>query len=690
MHFNLTRSPARERRECRDSDSKMIPLLRQRATLLVVATLLITLVGSPAAPAQKAPQIAFVYPAGGQQGTTFSVTIGGQNLTGANSVYFSGRDVQAKVTGYERPLTQKELNDLREKAAQLLQKRADARSDPSKPRFSADDEKEAAEIRQTLATRGNRQVPPAIAENVTIEVTLTASAMPGERELRLRTTAGLSNPLVFQIGQFREMSEPVVTAISNRTQKPRTTDPRSGRTMPGPTEITLPTVLNGQMLSGEVDRFRFSARKGQRLTFAVAARALIPYLADAVPGWFQATLALYDAEGREIAYNDDFRFNPDPVLSCEIPADGAYTLEIKDAIHRGREDFVYRITAGELAYITSIFPLGGPIAVSATIALAGWNLPRESLNLDTLDKKPGVFLLSVQEHGVLSNPIRFALDAQPDCTAAESREAAENGEPLMLPTIVNGRIDRPGDADVFRFEGKAGEVVVAEVLARRLGSPLDSILTVSDAAGRRLAANDDHEDKGAALLTHQADSRVEVTLPTDGNYLLRVSDTQHRGGPEYGYRLRVSSPRPDFELRVVPSTINVRAGAVVPLTVYALRRDGFSGEIKLALQDAPPGFALQGARIPANEEKITVTLYAPPPPRGESARSEPFQLSVAGVATIGSKPVMHGAVPADDMMQAFAYRHLVPARALVVNVAGRGSTLKPLSTLPARDRKSVV
>src|SRR6185369_1395468 len=45
------------------------------------------------------------------------------------------------------------------------------------------------------------------------------------------------------------------------------------------------------------------------------ARALIPYLADAVPGWFQATLALRDAKGRELAYDDDFRFNPDPVLA---------------------------------------------------------------------------------------------------------------------------------------------------------------------------------------------------------------------------------------------------------------------------------------------------------------------------------------------------------------------------------------
>ena len=68
----------------------------------------------------------------------------------------------------------------------------------------------------------------------------------------------------------------------------------------------------------------FIARKGQHLVVAVSARELIPYLADAVPGWFQATLALYDAKGKELAYDDDFRFHPDPVLLCEIPKDGDY------------------------------------------------------------------------------------------------------------------------------------------------------------------------------------------------------------------------------------------------------------------------------------------------------------------------------------------------------------------------------
>ena len=70
-------------------------------------------------------------------------------------------------------------------------------------------------------------------------------------------------------------------------------------------------------------------------------------------------LALYDAHGKEVAYDDDYRFNPDPTILYQAPNDGQYALAIYDAIYRGREDFVYRITLGEMPFVTSVFPLGG-------------------------------------------------------------------------------------------------------------------------------------------------------------------------------------------------------------------------------------------------------------------------------------------------------------------------------------------
>ena len=89
-----------------------------------------------------------------------------------------------------------------------------------------------------------------------------------------------------------------------------------------PRETDLVRYGPDQFTPGDADRYRFHARKGQQLVIAAAARELIPYLADAVPGWFQATLTLYDARGKELAFDDDFRFHPDPVLLFKVPEDG--------------------------------------------------------------------------------------------------------------------------------------------------------------------------------------------------------------------------------------------------------------------------------------------------------------------------------------------------------------------------------
>ena len=59
-----------------------------------------------------------------------------------------------------------------------------------------------------------------------------------------------------------------------------------------------------------------------------------------------------------MAYCDDYRFKPDPVIFFTVPQDGAYVANVTDAIYRGREDFVYRLTIGEMPFLTSIFPLG--------------------------------------------------------------------------------------------------------------------------------------------------------------------------------------------------------------------------------------------------------------------------------------------------------------------------------------------
>ena len=75
---------------------------------------------------QNSPHIGYVYPAGGQQGATFQVVVGGQRLASVTNAYVSGVGVQATVIEYNRPLGQKEFGDLRDKLKVLREKRAAA------------------------------------------------------------------------------------------------------------------------------------------------------------------------------------------------------------------------------------------------------------------------------------------------------------------------------------------------------------------------------------------------------------------------------------------------------------------------------------------------------------------------------------------------------------------------------------
>jgi hypothetical protein len=614
------------------------------------------------------PHVGFVYPAGGRQGTTFTAKLGGQYLDGATGVQVSGAGVQAKVLGQTKPLTQQEINTLRDKLQELEKKQ---------PKTDAD-RKEIEEIGTRLAATLIKPTP-ALAEIVTAEVTIAGNAAPGPRELRLSAKTGMSNPVVFDVGQLPEIGQQK-ELIDPENTPPRKALARFVKPKEKPADpdvkVTLPAVLNSQIMPGEVDRYRFAARQGQQLVFNTRARALIPYLADAVPGWFQAALTLYDADGNEVAFSGGFRFQPDPVLPYKVPRDGDYVLEVRDSLYRGREDFVYRVAAGELPFITSIFPLGGQAGVRTTVALDGWNLPQNSLTLEPREMRPGILSLSVRSGDLVSNHVPFAVNSLPECLKQESSHTPATAQRITLPLIVNGRIGKPGDWDVFRIEGRARETVIAEVQARVLDSPLDSVLKLTDQTGKVLAYNDDRDDKGQGLLTHHADSLLSVSLPADGTYYLHLGDAQGHGSTAHAYRLRVSTPRPDFELRVTPCSINARPGSTVTLTVYALRKDGFSGEIPLFLTYSPADFALGGAKVPANQDEVRLTLQVP-----ATVRPKPVRLVLEGRASIQGRQVVRPALPAEDMMQAFAYHHLVVAEDLMVIVSGTARARFPARLL---------
>jgi hypothetical protein len=224
-------------------------------------------------------------------------------------------------------------------------------------------------------------------------------------------------------------------------------------------------------------------------------------------------------------------------------------------------------------------------------------------------------------------------------------------------------VDKPDDWDVFQFNGRANELIAVEVQARRLDSPLDSVIKLTDAAGKLLAFSDDREDLQAGVNTHHADSYFLAKLPADGIYYVHLGDTARQGGEDYGYRLRISSPQPDFVLYVLPSSVSLRGKSTATLNLHVVRKDGFAGPIKVALKDPPAGFSASPVIISATQTVARLTFKC-----DLAATKEPINLSIAGSAKISEKEITHEAAPAEDRMQAFLWRHLVPASDLKVLV----------------------
>jgi len=633
-----------------------------------------TLAATAAAEAQSdTPYAGYVYPAGGQIGSTFEVTVGGVNLDNPTEIHCTGEGIEFEILGHLRPINQGAYKELQNELYALINRQRQGEE------LTPEELARMDELYSLVATFDIRKSSiPAEAETVKLRVTIASDAEPGNRELRLQAENGLTNPLVYQVGESPEFSEMSVRDfVTQRNEEelrgargklqesdekedpgatPITTEPEV------PSDISVPSVVNGQIPPGDYDLYRFQAASGQKLVLNAHARRLIPYVSDGVPGWFQATLTIYDAEGNEVAHNDDFRFHPDPVIYFEVPETGDYILEIRDSIYRGRESFVYRIEIGETAFVTSVFPLGGPAGTAQTVELRGWNLPVIELAVPPLE--PGVTAVAAEYATFLPEGAPYAVG-----DLSEVMEQGANNEPssadrVNLPVIVNGRISRSGDIDVFVFDADAGTEIVADVQARRLGSPLDSVLKLTSAGGEQLAIADDWYRPTEGLITHHADARLSVTLPDDGVYYLHIADAQHKGGAEYAYRLRIEGRKPDFELRAVPSSVNLRPGMTVPFKVHALRQNGFDGDINVAAE-LPQGFGIRGGLIPAGLDAVQMTLTAPLDPH------EPLiRMTMSGSAIVDGAKVVRPVVPAQDLMQAFYYRHLVPFEELLALAAG--------------------
>ncbi|HWE01202.1 MAG TPA: PPC domain-containing protein [Tepidisphaeraceae bacterium] len=124
----------------------------------------------------------------------------------------------------------------------------------------------------------------------------------------------------------------------------------------------------------------------------------------------------------------------------------------------------------------------------------------------------------------LFDPADLTVEKEPNGAFATAQE-------VTASTTVQGSISPENDVDVVKITGKAGQKVSAEIFAARLGSALDSLLTLYDEQGHAVATNDDSET---------ADSAIRLSLPHDGVYFLSLTDANGKGGVMFPYLLRIN------------------------------------------------------------------------------------------------------------------------------------------------------
>jgi hypothetical protein len=139
--------------------------------------------------------------------------------------------------------------------------------------------------------------------------------------------------------------------------------------------------------------------------------------------------------------------------------------------------------------------------------------------------------LVVVTPGGASAPHALVVDKTATIAEKKPNNSFRNAQPVQVPQNIDGLVERGQVPSVFRFEGKAGQILVIEVHAARHGSALDSVLTLHNDIGQIVGSNDDFGDS--------TDSRLEVTLAKNGTYFLSLIDAHDQGGPTHVFRITV-------------------------------------------------------------------------------------------------------------------------------------------------------
>src|SRR6266481_2996853 len=230
-------------------------------------------------------------------------------------------------------------------------------------------------------------------------VSLKADTPVGFYPIRVVTPDGISNAVLFSVGDLPEVEE-----VESKNPKQPNNFPNEAQKIP------VPSVINGTLEGPDVDNYTFTAKAGQKLVFEVEARR--------AGSGIDPAIEIFDSAGHELARNDDAPgLGVDSRVEVTFAKSGEYRVRIHDSKFSDQASNFYRLKIGSYQYADGIFPLGWRRGETTEVTLSGGNLSapvKAPVDLHTQSA-----FVSVRLPGSPSAPFLFAVSDQPEVIAPD-------------------------------------------------------------------------------------------------------------------------------------------------------------------------------------------------------------------------------------------------------------------------------
>ena len=436
-----------------------------------------------------------------------------------------------------------------------------------------------------------------------LKIICDPDAMPGIRDFRLWTPHGVST-----VGQLVIAREPLVSEVLDNDTAEKAQS------------VQLPATICGTIEKAEdLDFYKIRIDQPGAWTFHMTSQRLENRLHD-MQTRVDPMITLRSVAGSTIASSDN-SFAGDPLMHVNLEAAGEYLLEVRDVRYQGNADWTYAVECSARPFGLVAKPLAVAQAAAGSVQVVGLGLGADatatltpaasaSTRIERFAPVVGSTPLNALQVLASADPIvsRPIVSEPSGALTAQAAEATQ-AMPMQfaIPSVVCGSIDTPEQVDRYRFEAKAQQRLSFEVFARRLGSQLDAKLRILNSEGNALSEADDSTFDRVL----SSDATLENwTAPADGVFTLEIRDLHGRGGPSYPYAVEVKQSKAYFLLEADTDKTPLAMGSASVIYVKAQRRNGFAGEIQLAVEGLPPGVRAECGRILAGRPDGAIWLTA--------------------------------------------------------------------------------